>query len=138
MLLLRTNNSKPVSIFENFFDEFMFPFETQTTIQPVHDIIENDNEFIVKLHLAGIKKEDTSIDVDKNTLTIKAERKEVKDVKYNRKESFIGMYQKSFVLPETVDKDNIQASFEDGVLTTILPKIKKEEKKLSKKQIQIQ
>jgi len=137
-MLLLGNNTKPV-LFRDLFDDFFtFPFETPTIMQPIHDIIENDNEFLVKFHLAGIKKEDTSIDVDKNTLTIKAERKEVKDVKYNRKESFIGMYQKSFTLPETVDKDNIQASFEDGVLTTILPKIKKEEKKLSKKQIQIQ
>jgi HSP20 family protein len=105
MILLRSTTAKPVSLFESILDDFfMFPFETSAPKQPVHDIIENENEFIVNFHLAGVKKEDVTIATEKDELSIKAERKEIKDIKYNRKESYTGIYQKTLTLPDTVDK----------------------------------
>ena len=139
MLQFRYSTIPSSIMLENLLDDlFMFPkTETQkTTTQPVHDIIENEDEFIIDFHLSGIKKEDVTIDVDKDTLIVKVERKEVKDIKYNRKESFTGTYQKSFTLPDTIDKENIAASFVDGILTTIIPKIKKSVK-IDKKKIEI-
>lgn len=114
-----------------FFDEFYNNFiaaanaETNPTIRPVHDIVENDNEFIVDFYLAGVKKEDITVDVENDTLTVKGERKASKEIKYNRKESIQGIFQKSFILPENVDKDNINASMEDGVLKILIPKFNK-------------
>jgi HSP20 family protein len=136
MLLLRSTTPKPVSLFESILDDlFMFP-ETSVSKQPVHDIIENENEYIVDFHLAGVKKEDVTIATEKDELSIKAERKEVKDLKFNRKESYYGVYEKTFSLPNTVDKENIEASFNDGVLTVKIPKTKAIPK-LSKTTIEI-
>lgn len=124
MLVLRSTTPRPVSLFESILDDlFMFP-ETSVSKQPVHDIIENENEYIVDFHLAGVKKEDVTIATEKDELSIKAERKEVKDLKFNRKESYYGVYEKTFSLPNTVDKENIEASFNDGVLTVKIPKTK--------------
>ena len=137
MLQLRSTTARPVTLFESLLDNlFMFPMELPETRQPVYDVIENENEFIVDFHLAGVKKEDVTIATEKDELSIKAERKEVKDLKYNRKESYYGVYEKTFSLPNTVDKDNINASFADGVLTIKIPKTKVAPK-LSKTQILI-
>ena len=69
--------TKPYSIFDDLFTDinfFRFPsIDTSTNnIRPVYDIIENDNEFIAEISLAGIKKEDINIDVNDNILSIKA------------------------------------------------------------------
>jgi len=141
MLTIRKNPR--INLFTNIFDDLFElnqfqtkdAFSVKESIVPVHDIIENDNEFIVDLMLVGVKKEDTSIDVDGDLLTITAERKEVKDLKYNRKESFTGKYERSFKLPETIDKNNIVASFTNGVLTVTIPKTTK--KLLKKKSVEI-
>lgn len=122
------------NILDNIFDGNPFG---DTSIQcPVHDVIENDKEFIIEAMLAGIKKEDISIKVDKDVLTIKAVRHEVKDLKYNRKESFTGTYKRSFVLSELADTENIGASLEDGVLRVTVPKLE-ESPKSTKKVIEI-
>jgi len=141
MLTIRRNPQ--IKLFTSIFDD-LFELNTDQTkdtsdtnefFVPIHDIIENDKEFVLDLMLAGVKKENTSIEVDGDLLTINAERKEVKDLKYNHKESFTGKYKRSFKLPETVDKKNIAASFSDGVLTIKIPKM--EEKLLKKKTIEI-
>ena len=145
--MLPINYKRPtVSFFTDFFDEdysptilnnlFQFPtFNTTSMIRPIHDIIENEKEYVVDVQLAGIKKEDISIAVEKNVLTIKAERKKIDDLKYNRKESYVGMYYKSFTLPDSVDEENICASLNDGVLNITIPKL--EDAKLGKRQIEI-
>lgn len=111
------------------FDDFLADFfdvpvkRASGTKTPKHDVIENDKEFVVEMALVGVKKEDISIDVEKDVLTIKAERKEVKDLNYNRKETYFGKYERMFVLPEDVDKENIDASLSDGILKVIVPKL---------------
>lgn len=145
--MLPVNYKRPtVSLFSDFFDEdysptilnnfFQFPtFNTTSIMRPIQDIIENDKEYVVELQLAGIKKEDISVDVEKNILTIKAERKKIEDLKYNRKESYAGKYMKSFTLPDSVDEENIGASLNDGVLIVTIPKL--EDAKLGKRKIEI-
>jgi HSP20 family protein len=91
---------------------------------PVHDIIENDKEYIVEMLLAGVKKDDIKIDIEKDAIIIKAERKEVKDLKYNRKQSYFGKYERVIYLADDSDVDNIEASMEDGILKIVVPKTK--------------
>jgi HSP20 family protein len=122
------------SIFENFWDT---NFDENSLVKtPIHDVIETEKEFIVESMLAGVKKEDISIDTEKDVLTIKAERKEEKDLKYNRRESYFGKYERSFRLPEGIDREKIDASFVDGILRVVIPKLENE-LKLSKKAIEI-
>ena len=69
-----------IKLFTSIFDDlFELPNTNSMIKTPVHDVIENDNEYQVHLLLAGVKKEDISVDIEKDVLTIKAERKEEKD-----------------------------------------------------------
>jgi HSP20 family protein len=103
---------------------------------PVHDIIENDNEYIIEALLAGVKKEDISIEVENDVMVVKAERKETKNLNYNRKETYFGKYERMFKLPEGIDRENIQSSMDNGVLKIVVPKLV-DDTKLSKKKIEI-
>ena len=137
MLPIRHTNHS-LSLFDQLFnDQFsFFPAWTELSFSnPLHDIVENEKEYVVEMALAGVKKENVSLSVDYDVLTIKAERKEVDEKKFNRKQTFYGKYQKSFTLPNGTDKENIQASFEDGILKVSIPKTEEREKEL--KQIEI-
>jgi HSP20 family protein len=142
MLPIRHNTYKPSLFFGNILDDLfsdISTFDTSLVKTPIHDVIETDKEYIVEAVLAGVKKEDVSIDIDRDVLTIKAERKETKEVKetqYNRKETYFGKYERSFILPDSVDIDNINASLVDGMLKVVVPKLENNAK-LSKKKIEI-
>jgi len=132
MLAIRRNYPS-INLLDSLFEDFFnFPTTDSLMKTPIHDIIENDKEFQVELLLAGVKKEDISIDVEKDMLIIKAERKEVKDIQYNRKETYFGKYERSFKLPDNVDIKNIDASLNDGILKLIIPKIEVDAKALKK------
>lgn len=98
-------------------------------VEPVCDVIENDDRFVVDLYLAGIDKEDISIDVDDDTLTIEAKRIVPDDINFIQKQSYSGKYKKIFKLSETIDKKNIEGAFLNGVLTLKIPKTKESKKK---------
>jgi HSP20 family protein len=137
MILVRRTYPTLTVLDDLFNDLFEFPLiETSSTKSPIYDIIENDNEYIIELQLAGVKKDDIDIDIDGDALTIKTERKEIKDTKYNYKETYFGKYKRSFVLPDSINKDNIGASLVDGILKIIIPKLENN-KKLSSKKIEI-
>jgi HSP20 family protein len=127
----------PASDLLDIFDDFLSinPFEDTSIKCPIHDVIENEKEYVVEAMLAGVKKEDVVVDVNERRLSIEAVRKEVKDLKYNRKESFTGTYKRSFILPDDADADSIDATMEDGVLKVIIPKLS--EPKETKKKIEI-
>jgi len=137
MLPILKNSTPSVTLFDRFFDDFFaYPKWDDVAVKyPLHDVIENDKEYIVELSLAGVKKEDISLNIDDDVLTIKAERKE-SDQNYNKKQTFYGVYEKSFTLPDSVDKENINASHENGILKLAIPKINQKETKVIK-QIEI-
>ena len=124
--------SKPqngmLSLFDRFFDDDIFNWNMDlpvNTVTPNHDIIEKDNEYLVDFALAGFKKEDVSLNVDNNILTIEGERKVDQETKYSRKGTFYGSFKKSFTLPENINSEKIDASFTDGILSVIIPKDEK-------------
>ena len=124
------------NFFDNLLDDDLFGFVlNEPTYAPQYDIIEKDNEYTLEFMLPGFKKDSVSINVDDDTLFIEGERKVDENVKYNRKGSFYGKFKKSFTLPEDVEANNIDASFQDGILSIKLPK--RSEKKVSKKSIKI-
>ena len=92
----------------------------------------------IDVDLPGVKKEDISVKVENNILTIKGERKTKKEVKkedYYKMESSFGSFTRSFTLPQSVDAENIHAESKDGVLEVVLPK--KDVKSESAKQIKV-
>ncbi|MCX6134158.1 MAG: Hsp20/alpha crystallin family protein [Ignavibacteriales bacterium] len=92
---------------------------------PAVDIAEQGNGYIVKMELPGVNKVDVKISLESNILTIKGEKhqeKEEKERTVNRRERIYGSFQRSFALPVTLKSDNIEAVFENGILSISLPK----------------
>ncbi|MBI3111585.1 MAG: Hsp20/alpha crystallin family protein [Ignavibacteriales bacterium] len=93
---------------------------------PAVDIAEQQNEYVVKMELPGINKEDVKITLESNVLTIRGEKKQEKETRegsYRRAERSYGSFQRSFTLSTTVKSDRIDAFYKDGVLTVTLPKV---------------
>ncbi|MBP3483662.1 MAG: Hsp20/alpha crystallin family protein [Oscillospiraceae bacterium] len=89
------------------------------------DIKKQDGNYILEAELPGFKKEDISIDIDKDCLTISAEHKseeneDDKDKGFIRRERYYGSYRRSFNI-KGIDADAISASYNDGVLTLTMP-----------------
>jgi HSP20 family protein len=92
---------------------------------PSVDILETQNELIVKADLPEVKLEDIAIHLENGILSLKGERKfEHKEDKagYHRMERGYGVFARNFAIPETVDAEKVLAAFKDGVLTVTLPK----------------
>lgn len=114
-------------LFDNFFrggvqDEGTFGPSYWT---PAVDIAEHDNEYVVKVELPGVSKDDVKITIESNVLTIRGEKKQDRETKndnYHRVERMYGSFQRSFTLPSTVRNDKIDAVYKDGILTITLPK----------------
>jgi HSP20 family protein len=93
---------------------------------PPVDIYENDDALVVKAELPGFSKEDITVELKNNTLMLRGERKretEMKEGNYQRMERTYGAFQRSFVLPTTVDQQKVQATYKDGILELNLPKV---------------
>lgn len=92
---------------------------------PAMDLVEAENDFVLKADLPGLNEDDVKIEVEDNVLTISGERKsEREDHKegYYRVERAFGSFRRSLTLPEGVDPESVQASFERGVLEVHVPK----------------
>ncbi len=99
--------------------------EERTYWRPSADIVENDNEYVIKADLPEVKKEDIDIRVENGVLTLSGERrfeKSTEGEKEHRREAFYGKFARSFSLPDDVDVDKISAECRDGVLRVHLPK----------------
>jgi HSP20 family protein len=93
---------------------------------PPVDIYETDDALVMKAELPGFSKDDIHIEMKENTLVIRGERRredEVKEGSYHRTERVYGAFQRSFLLPTTVDQEKVRASYKDGVLELRLPKV---------------
>jgi len=92
---------------------------------PLTDIYEQKDSYVFKIDLPGFTKEQISIDVNNNMLTVKGERKqedEITNENCYRLERAYGQFQRSFTVPRNVDTGKIEAVLTDGVLKVSLPK----------------
>lgn len=132
------------SVFDDFFKPWNEWFDNGGTWGrimniPAVNITETKNDFLVSLAVPGMKKDDFNIDVDGNMLTIsseKEENKEEKDKKFTRKEYNYSSFSRTFTLPNEINKEKIEANYEDGVLKVVLPR-KEEALKPSAKHIAV-
>ena len=89
------------------------------------DVYETKEQVVIKAALPGVKPEETEVTITGNTLTIRGESKEEKEVKeenYIRKERHFGSFARSVTLPAGLEADKAEATFENGVLTLKIPK----------------
>ena len=92
---------------------------------PRIDVVETTDAFLFEFDIPGVKKEDIHINLQDGTLTVSGERKareidETDDVV--RVERFAGHFYRSFSIPTAINEKNIDAIFQDGVLSLTLPK----------------
>jgi HSP20 family protein len=90
------------------------------------DVSEDDKSYTVKAEMPGVKKEDISVSVEGNQVSIQAEVKKEKEEKEGgkvlRSERYYGAMYRSFTLPTDVDQSKADAKYADGVLQLVLPK----------------
>ena len=92
---------------------------------PPVDIYEDDQKLVLKLEVPGVKQDDLDIQVEGRTLTVRGERKfssEEKQENFHRVEHRYGTFARSFTLPNTVDAENVKATYDAGVLELSLTK----------------
>lgn len=92
---------------------------TRADWAPTVDIAETESEYLIKVELPEVRKEDVKVSINQGVLTIQGERtaeREEKNKKYHRVERAYGSFARSFTLPEDVDEDGIKARHKDGML----------------------
>jgi len=100
--------------------------ENISTIRPMVNVEETENEFIISAEIPGMDKKEINIVANNGMLSISGEKKdesETKEKNYHQIERRYGKFERSFVLPEGVDHEKIEASYKNGVLTLSLPKM---------------
>ena len=105
------------------------PFEFRT---PRVDVIDREDEFLVRAELPGVKKKDLQVDLSGQTLTLRAERRheeKAREGEVYRAEIAQGTFSRSVQLPEAVNGEGAKADFHDGMLEIHLPKAHKSEKR---------
>lgn len=99
---------------------------------PLSDIEDRGDSIVVTTELPGMRKEDIKIAVDKDSISISAERKEAVEEKkknyYHCERAYSG-YRRSFALPQEIDPDSVDAEYKDGVLKVTMKKIAKASEK---------
>ena len=133
---MQRNLSFP-SIFNEALDKFWS--DEDSNWLPSANIKESANDYQIELAVPGLDKKDFKIEVNYNILTVSAERKEEKNEeneKYTRKEFHFNAFKRNFTLPDSINHDQIQASYNNGILNLIVPK--KEELKLKVKEIVVE
>ncbi len=96
------------------------------------DVIQKDDDVVVKASLPGIKSEDVDVSVEDNVLTLRARRgseAEEENTAYLIQERPIGSFYRALRLPDKVDTEKIDCTYENGVLTITMPKAAEKKKK---------
>jgi len=136
--LANSNSNQNFPTFSNWLDDifnrdlpsvFTSNFNTGITLPKVN-IKETADAFMVDMAIPGLKKSDLIINLDNQILSISTEIKEEnehKEENYTRREFGYSSFKRTFNLPETVDDEKINASYNEGILNILLPK--KEEAK---------
>jgi HSP20 family protein len=116
------------NVFEGFFRPFHEAEESaSSSLMPAIDLHENDHDYVVRAEIPGVKKEDIDITVHDGVLSINAESKYQHEDKQGgrviRQERRYGKYVRSLRLGKNIDESKVKASYKDGVLELVLPKV---------------
>lgn len=106
---------------------------------PAVNVIENTEGFKIELAAPGLQKADFKLNLEKNQLTISAQKEQKEEEsadKYTRREFKYTSFQRTFTLPNSVDGEKIVATYTDGILTVALPK-REEAKEKPAREIEI-
>ena len=116
--------------FEQMFREFgtgtsLLANTANGMLKPTLDLSASENEYTVTVEVPGVDENDLKIEVEKNTMIIRGEKRQEKEEKkksYYRQERYYGSFRRVLSLPEDADQDDIKATFKQGVLTVTMPR----------------
>ncbi|MCC6277427.1 MAG: Hsp20/alpha crystallin family protein [Oligoflexia bacterium] len=117
--------------FDSLFDSFFLKPNLSggttwnTFSAPACDVSETSEAYMISVDLPGLKKDDIQVEVKEQVLTIRAERKDNRKEGAQIRERYHGKMERSFEFSESVNSDQIEASYEDGVLRIAIPKKEK-------------
>jgi len=135
---LRNLQREVDSLFDRFFDRTGSGDGNPSAVwSPSTDLVETDEDFRLRLDVPGMTKEDITINLQNRTLTVSGERTSERTEdgeEYVRVERAFGTFHRTFTLPDAVDEDNIEATYDNGVLTITVPKTEEG----TRRQIEIQ
>ncbi len=128
--IVNTNDFAVPDVFDNFFNNFMWPADSSYNVPKV-DIEDKGDAYVLTADMPGVAKEDIKLTYDNEVLTLSASHVESKDEQdeqknYIRKERMSSSFCRQFPV-SGIRKEGIQASFENGVLTMTLPKEEKQQ-----------
>lgn len=137
MTLIRNSNELIPTFFDDFFgrDWFLNANENFSTTMPAVNILDNADNYEVEMAAPGMSKKDFKVELDNQLLTISYEKEnEVKEdeSKYTKREFFYNSFERSFTLPKTVESDKIKATYQDGLLKVMIPKLEVAKQKTSR------
>jgi HSP20 family protein len=136
MLPMITRRSYKPFLWSNLFDDDFFPVvSSRTTSMPAVNIREDEKKFSLDLAVPGIDKKDLKIEIHEDVITISSENKTEKEENHDgfkRREFSYSSFCRSFYVPDNVNKDKIEASYKDGILTVEIPKEEEEKAKISR------
>ncbi len=141
MTSLMRNNGWFPTVFDELFNSDLMPRVNSTA--PAVNVKEDEHAYTMELAAPGIKKEYCRVNInDEGNLCVAIENKvehkhEDKHEHYLRREFSYTNYEQTYVLPEDVNKDLIEAKVEDGILVVTMPKFTKEETPKSTRMIEI-
>ena len=113
------------SFFENFTEPTGKDQLAAGNFVPPVDVYEDEQNLVLKLEAPGVNEGDINVSVENNTLTVRGERKfekEEKEENFHRIERRYGSFLRTFRLPNTVDSEKVEASYDKGILKITLAK----------------
>jgi len=121
-------------LFDRMFSDWSVPslWVEENVVVPAFDITENEKEYVISGEIPGIDPKDLEVTLTDGILSIKGEKKqesEEKEENYHRIERHYGSFQRSFRLPENIQREELDANYKDGILRLTLPKSKESEVK---------
>ena len=135
MALVRWDSSRELSslqsemnrLFQSFFDTPATSGGTGSLRRwhPAMDLVETEDHFVLRADLPGVAESDVKVELEDNVLTLSGERRHEQEVKkggYYRIERASGAFARTLTLPEGVDAEAVEATFDKGVLEVRIPK----------------
>ena len=111
--------------FDSYYPEFVYDEDMDKLSMPV-EVTDKEKEYDIRAELPGVKKEDLDIDVEKNTITIRAKKEEENEEGskgYKKSEFKYGEFSRSVYLPQDINIEKTEAKLEHGVLKIQAPKM---------------
>ena len=129
-------------LFDDFFnDSFPIRGESYSNTMMKTDIRETDSSYIIDVDLPGVMKENIKVDVDGGYLNISSQvrqdNNDNREGNFIRRERYFGECSRSFYIGEDVKREDIKATFRNGILSLVVPKVQINNKNVERKYIEI-